>query len=208
VSSRRPTAPTCRLDPSVGDRDSAISPYAWPNSSRTASRVHRTPLPTSVTIASRPATPLTPASSGKSPHLWPPRDRSNKPAITSDIRRRDVWSRRRAFSPLHPRASRSGAKPLRLDRRHAHECRQSYVNVAKLMAVALEIGPEQGVSFAIERFYVLEASVRGICSPRTRCSLGSMRCASIATVTSLRTAFSTGCKATSASAPRTTCMSY
>ena len=46
----------------------------------------------------------------------------------------------------------------RLYRGHAHKGRKPQVDGAKLIAVALEIGPEESVGLAIEGFYILKAS--------------------------------------------------
>ena len=46
----------------------------------------------------------------------------------------------------------------RLDRRHAHKCRQTQVDGPNLIAVALEVGSEEGVILPIEGFHVLERS--------------------------------------------------
>ena len=46
----------------------------------------------------------------------------------------------------------------RLYRCHAHKCRKLQVDGAKLIAVALEIGPDECIGFVIEGFYVPEPS--------------------------------------------------
>jgi hypothetical protein len=55
VSLRPPGLMTRGLIPASGDRDRAISPYAPATLVARSQRVHRIPLPTSVTIASRPS---------------------------------------------------------------------------------------------------------------------------------------------------------
>src|SRR5262245_51879442 len=44
----------------------------------------------------------------------------------------------------------------RFDRCHADECRKPHVDGAKLIAVSLEIGPDEDIVFAIEGFDVFE----------------------------------------------------
>jgi hypothetical protein len=46
----------------------------------------------------------------------------------------------------------------RLYRGHAYECDESQVDRAKFIAMALEIGPEESMGFAIEGFYILKPS--------------------------------------------------
>jgi hypothetical protein len=46
----------------------------------------------------------------------------------------------------------------RLYRGHAHKGRKPQVDGAKLIAVALEIGPEQSMGFAVEGFHILKTS--------------------------------------------------
>ena len=95
----------------------------------------------------------------------------------------------------------------RLDRGHAYKGGNAQVGHAYFIAVILEIGPEQGMGFPIEGFHILEAprAWNLLCKDAMQFRVDPV--ASIATATSLRTAFLIGCEATSASAPRTTCIS-
>src|SRR5215831_1492064 len=56
------------------------------------------------------------------------------------------------------RMVQDGCMRQRLDRCHAHKCRKPQIEGAKLIAVGLEIAPEQGIGFAVEGLCVLELS--------------------------------------------------
>jgi hypothetical protein len=94
----------------------------------------------------------------------------------------------------------------RLYRGHEYECDESQVDRAKFIAMALEIGPEESMGFAIEGFYILKPSrARNLlCKDAMQLGVDAMRLDRDGT--SLRTAFSIGCEATSANAARTTRM--
>ena len=72
-----------------------------------------------------------------------------------------VNERSHRFVRKHFRMVQDRCMRQRLYRCHAHKRRKLQVDGAKLIAVALEVGPEQGIGFSVEGQCVLE-------SPRTR----------------------------------------